>query len=129
MFGTFVRFLAKEANTGATAELGPAVVMMKILKERGPLNKHECWELAEEAGMKSKRHMKLVLNWLKEKNQIRMECRHMEPGERPVAPVAQAGGKKKKKGAPPPEDKVFYYRVATRRPIAAASPPPGTPEA
>lgn len=108
MFRTLVRQFAREANIGEAAEAGPSTVIMKILRQHGPLNKNEIWEHAEAAGMKSKRHMKQTLLWLRECRQVFIECQRLPKPAQPAPPKPKRG---KKGHAPPPDDRVFIYKL------------------
>eukprot|EP00475_Leptophrys_vorax_P042057 TRINITY_DN79377_c0_g1_i1.p1 TRINITY_DN79377_c0_g1~~TRINITY_DN79377_c0_g1_i1.p1 ORF type:complete len:175 (-),score=9.80 TRINITY_DN79377_c0_g1_i1:181-705(-) len=75
MLATWLRLgAARQANIGEAAEAGVAAVVLRILRENGPCDKEVIWRHAEEAGVKSKRHMKQMLRWLKERNEIRISC-------------------------------------------------------
>lgn len=75
MFASWVRLAAvRQTHVGEAAEIGSAAVILRILKDHGPCNKNVIWQHAEEAGVKSKRHMKLMLRWLKERNQLHISC-------------------------------------------------------
>ncbi|GJP48370.1 hypothetical protein CLOM_g7665 [Closterium sp. NIES-68] len=79
MFATWLRLAARQTHVGEAAEKGSAAVILRIVREHGPCNKNVLWTHAEEAGVKSKRHMKLMLRWLMEKNQIRIKCLTHDP--------------------------------------------------
>ncbi|PPD80714.1 hypothetical protein GOBAR_DD22344 [Gossypium barbadense] len=57
-------------------------VIFDILKEHGPLTVGDTWERVKEVGLRgltSKRHMKIVLRWMRERQKIRLICNHVGP--------------------------------------------------
>lgn len=53
---------SKSVLEGSTAEPGAKAVLYGILKDTAtPLNSAQIWQQAEEAGLKSKRHIKIML--------------------------------------------------------------------
>ncbi|KAF5735999.1 hypothetical protein HS088_TW14G00130 [Tripterygium wilfordii] len=53
-----------------------------IVKEHGPLTVGETWDRVKEVGLRgltSKRHMKIVLRWMRERQKLRMICNHVGP--------------------------------------------------
>lgn len=117
MFRTVLRQFAREANIGEAAEAGPSNVILKILRQHGPLDKNDIWQHAEAAGVKSKRHMKQTLLWLREARKILIECRRLESDAQARPPPMQRKGKKGH--APPPTDRVFIYKLLERAKPAA----------
>ncbi|CAK9193130.1 unnamed protein product [Sphagnum jensenii] len=92
MFATAVRLLARKSagpKPVKLSELGDGVQpamdnLFNILKEHGPLTVQDCWKHAsqlENAGFRSKRHMKLILRWMRENRRVRKECNSI--GEHP----------------------------------------------
>ncbi|CAI7856976.1 unnamed protein product [Closterium sp. NIES-53] len=92
MFATWLRLAARQTHVGEAAEKGSAAVILRIVREHGPCNKNVLWTHAEEAGVKSKRHMKLMLRWLMEKNQIRIKCLTHDPSAPHQAGSAGSAG-------------------------------------
>ncbi|CAI5466910.1 unnamed protein product [Closterium sp. Yama58-4] len=92
MFATWLRLAARQTHVGEAAEKGSAAVILRIVREHGPCNKNVLWTHAEEAGVKSKRHMKLMLRWLIEKNQIRIKCLTHDPSAPHQAGSAGSAG-------------------------------------
>eukprot|EP00244_Chara_vulgaris_P001350 TRINITY_DN12122_c0_g1_i2.p1 TRINITY_DN12122_c0_g1~~TRINITY_DN12122_c0_g1_i2.p1 ORF type:complete len:124 (-),score=15.76 TRINITY_DN12122_c0_g1_i2:68-439(-) len=76
MFRRLIFLAARESNIGEAAELGPAKVLVRIIRDHGPVTSKECWAHAEAAGVKSKHHMKKVLSWLKERDHVQVLCQH-----------------------------------------------------
>ncbi|KAH7437311.1 hypothetical protein KP509_05G065400 [Ceratopteris richardii] len=52
-------------------------VLLAILRRYGPLSVDHCWSHSKDEGFRSKRHMKLVLKWMKEKQQVNVVCKHL----------------------------------------------------
>ncbi|KAJ7569367.1 hypothetical protein O6H91_01G075200 [Diphasiastrum complanatum] len=87
MFATLVRLLASKPkhNTskypkawfGGGEAQGSCNKILSILKTQGPLKVSDCWTHAEQAGIKSKRHMKILLRWMKEQQRVRVLCNHL----------------------------------------------------
>ncbi|CAM6091898.1 unnamed protein product [Calypogeia fissa] len=87
MFATAVRFLAKKGK-GRRAK-GPAGVnigyegdlwsgtLKEIVKEKGPLTVASFWEHAQTTGLRSKRHMKMILKWMRGQNHVKLVCNHL----------------------------------------------------
>lgn len=53
-----------------------------IVKEHGPLTIAETWEKVQEVGLRrltSKRHMKIVLRWMRERQKLKLICNHVGP--------------------------------------------------
>ena len=74
----------------------------------------------QDAGVKSRRQMKLTLRWLKERNHITIRClpKVQSPegeGEPWESPKKFAFSKKKRHGTPPPKDKEFVYNFSMKR--------------
>jgi len=58
--------------------------LFNILKDHGPLTVQDCWKHAsqlENSSFRSKRHMKLILRWMRENRRVRKVCNSI--GERP----------------------------------------------
>ncbi|KAH7316236.1 hypothetical protein KP509_21G084500 [Ceratopteris richardii] len=49
-----------------------ADILYSILSKQGPLTTAGCWNHVQSQGFKSKGHMKVILKWMKERNQIRL---------------------------------------------------------
>jgi len=92
MFATAVRLLARKSagpKPVKLSELGDGVQpamenLFNILKEHGPLTVRDCWKHASQldnSGFRSKRHMKLILRWMRENRRVRKECNSI--GEHP----------------------------------------------
>ncbi|KAK8273363.1 hypothetical protein V6Z11_D10G000500 [Gossypium hirsutum] len=57
-------------------------VIFDILKEHGPLTVGDTWERVKEVGLRgltSKRHMKIVMRWMRGRQKIRLICNHVGP--------------------------------------------------
>ncbi|KAK6922664.1 hypothetical protein RJ641_010968 [Dillenia turbinata] len=55
-------------------------VIFDIVKEHGPLTIAETWERVREVGLRgltSKRHMKMVMRWTRERQKLRLICNHV----------------------------------------------------
>ncbi|PPD68536.1 hypothetical protein GOBAR_DD34581 [Gossypium barbadense] len=55
-------------------------VIFDILKEHGPLTVGDTWERVKEVGLRgltSKRHMKIVMRWMRGRQKIRLICNHV----------------------------------------------------
>ncbi|KAL6224564.1 hypothetical protein ACLB2K_003419 [Fragaria x ananassa] len=55
-----------------------------IVKEHGPLTISETWDHVQEVGLRgltSKRHMKIVLRWMKERQKLRQICNRVGPNK------------------------------------------------
>ncbi|KAM1813595.1 hypothetical protein FF1_027040 [Malus domestica] len=51
-----------------------------IVKEHGPLTISETWDHVKKVGLRgltSKRHMKIVLRWMRERQKLRLICNHV----------------------------------------------------
>ncbi|CAM6023567.1 unnamed protein product [Sphagnum balticum] len=92
MFATAVRLLARKSagpKPVKLSELGDGVQpamesLFNILKDHGPLTVQDCWKHAsqlENSSFRSKRHMKLILRWMRENRRVRKVCNSI--GERP----------------------------------------------
>ncbi|KAJ6353248.1 hypothetical protein OIU76_002292 [Salix suchowensis] len=56
--------------------------IIDIVKEHGPLTIAETWEKVQEVGLRgltSKRHMKIVLRWMRERQKLKLICNHEGP--------------------------------------------------
>ncbi|KAL9659952.1 hypothetical protein QQ045_024762 [Rhodiola kirilowii] len=59
-------------------------VIFDIVKEHGPLSIAETWERVQEVGLRgltSKRHMKIVMRWMRERQKLRQICNHIGPNK------------------------------------------------
>ncbi|CAK9223331.1 unnamed protein product [Sphagnum troendelagicum] len=92
MFATAVRLLARKSAGPKAVKLSklgdgvqPAMEsLFNILKDHGPLTVQDCWKHAsqlENSSFRSKRHMKLILRWMRENRRVRKVCNSI--GERP----------------------------------------------
>ncbi|XAR73829.1 hypothetical protein NMG60_11007928 [Bertholletia excelsa] len=93
MFATAVRCLAKkpkpkmkpiELKTPPEQTQTITRAIFDILKEYGPLTIADTWEHVKEVGLKgltSKRHMKIVLRWMRERQKLRLICNHVGPNK------------------------------------------------
>ncbi|KAH8964869.1 hypothetical protein BDL97_04G088000 [Sphagnum fallax] len=111
MFATAVRLLARKSAGPKPVKLSklgdgvqPAIEsLFNILKDHGPLTVQDCWKHAsqpelcqimgnmgggrgeilqlENSSFRSKRHMKLILRWMRENRRVRKVCNSI--GERP----------------------------------------------
>ncbi|KAG6551549.1 hypothetical protein Mapa_006972 [Marchantia paleacea] len=89
MFASAVRFMAKKAKGGRKRVDKPAGMnigmegetwsgkLREIVKENGPLNVSSYWEHAKDTGLRSKRHMKIILKWMRGQNHIKLICNHI----------------------------------------------------
>lgn len=115
MFASLLRQAVRLAHVGEAAEVGSKTVIMQILKDHGPCSKHVIWQHAEEAGVKSKRHMKQMLLYLKNNKELEVSAIPKVKEARENEDFAHGGKKKKKKGqgshSPPPADKEFVYAL------------------
>ncbi|KAL6011414.1 hypothetical protein ACLOJK_001862 [Asimina triloba] len=56
-------------------------VLFDIVKEHGPLTIAETWEHVKDVGLRgltSKRHMKILLRWMRERQKLRLVCNHVD---------------------------------------------------
>jgi hypothetical protein len=92
MFATAVRLLARKAAGGGggvgkaspvkISNLGEQVQpaaesLFNILQAHGPLTAKGCWQHAsqlENTALRSKRQMKLMLRWMREKRRVKITC-------------------------------------------------------
>ncbi|PKI51069.1 uncharacterized protein LOC116211095 [Punica granatum] len=91
MFGTAIRMFAKkpkpkmkpiELRTPPEQTQTITRVIFDILKEHGPLTISDTWDRVKEVGLRgltSKRHMKIVLRWMRERQKLRQICNHVGP--------------------------------------------------
>ncbi|XP_068654843.1 uncharacterized protein [Aristolochia californica] len=91
MFATAVRYFAKkpkpklkpiELKTPPEQTQTISRVIFDIVKEHGPLTIAETWEHAKDVGVRgltSKRHMKIILRWMRERQKLRLMCNHVGP--------------------------------------------------
>uniref|UniRef100_A0A0D3AX18 Uncharacterized protein n=1 Tax=Brassica oleracea var. oleracea TaxID=109376 RepID=A0A0D3AX18_BRAOL len=57
-------------------------VIFDVLKEHGPLTIAETWDRVKEVGLRgltSKRHMKIILRWMRERQKLKLICNHVGP--------------------------------------------------
>ncbi|KAL3684865.1 hypothetical protein R1sor_002887 [Riccia sorocarpa] len=88
MFATAVRFMAKKAkgrkwvdkpagmNVGLEGETWSGK-LREIVKENGPLTVSSFWEHLKDTGLRSKRHMKIILKWMRGQNHVKLICNHI----------------------------------------------------
>ncbi|XP_020251730.1 uncharacterized protein LOC109829047 [Asparagus officinalis] len=53
-----------------------------VIKEHGPLTIADAWAHLKESGLRgltSKRHMKILLRWMRERQKLRLICNHEGP--------------------------------------------------
>ncbi|KAL3753273.1 hypothetical protein ACJRO7_000639 [Eucalyptus globulus] len=93
MFGTAIRLLARKPKPKMKPielKMPPEQtqtitrVIFDILKEHGPLTIAGTWERVQEVGLRgltSKRHMKIVLRWMRERQKVRLLCNHVGPNK------------------------------------------------
>lgn len=93
MFATAIRYVAKkskpkmkpiELKTPPEQTQTITRVIFDILKEHGPLTIADTWEHVKEVGLRgldSKRHMKIVLRWMRERQKVRLLCNHVGPNK------------------------------------------------
>ncbi|PKU66814.1 uncharacterized protein LOC110116120 [Dendrobium catenatum] len=91
MFGTAIRFLAKkpkpkmkpiELKTPPEQTQTITRTIFDVVKEHGPLTIADTWEHLKGVGLKgltSKRHMKIILRWMRERQKLRLICNHDGP--------------------------------------------------
>ncbi|XP_062143319.1 uncharacterized protein LOC133851040 [Alnus glutinosa] len=91
MFGTAIRYVAKkpkpkmkpiELKTPPEQTQTITRVIFDVVKEHGPLTIAETWDRVKEVGLRgltSKRHMKIVLRWMRERQKLRQICNHVGP--------------------------------------------------
>ncbi|CAI9110511.1 OLC1v1010557C1 [Oldenlandia corymbosa var. corymbosa] len=91
IFSTAVRYFAKkpkpkmkpiELNTPPEQTQTITRAIFDILKEHGPLTVNETWDRVKEVGLRglsSKRHMKIILRWMRERQRLRIICNHVGP--------------------------------------------------
>ncbi|KAK9285249.1 hypothetical protein L1049_024438 [Liquidambar formosana] len=91
MFATAIRYLGKkpkpkmkpiELKTPPEQTQTITRVIFDIVKEHGPLTIADTWERVKEVGLRgltSKRHMKIVLRWMRERQKLRLICNHVGP--------------------------------------------------
>ncbi|KAK6924413.1 hypothetical protein RJ641_010613 [Dillenia turbinata] len=89
MFATAVRHFSKhskpkmkpiELQTPPEQTQTITRVIFDIVKEHGPLTIAETWERVQEVGLRgltSKRHMKIVMRWMRERQKLRLICNHV----------------------------------------------------
>ncbi|XP_058072138.1 uncharacterized protein LOC131221066 isoform X1 [Magnolia sinica] len=91
MFATAIRCIAKkpkpklkpiELKTPPEQTQTITRVLFDIVKEHGPLTISETWEHVKDVGLRgltSKRHMKILLRWMRERQKLRLVCNHVGP--------------------------------------------------
>ncbi|XVF16108.1 hypothetical protein REPUB_Repub10bG0002900 [Reevesia pubescens] len=91
MFGSAIRYFSTkpkpkmkpiELKTPPEQTQTISRVIFDILKEHGPLTVGDTWERVKEVGLRgltSKRHMKIVLRWMRERQKLRLICNHVGP--------------------------------------------------
>ncbi|GMH16498.1 hypothetical protein Nepgr_018339 [Nepenthes gracilis] len=92
VFGTAIRFLIakkpkpkmKPIELKSPPEQTQTItrVLFDIVKEHGPLTIAQTWERVQEVGLRgltSKRHMKVILRWMRERQKVRLICNHVGP--------------------------------------------------
>ncbi|KAL4179037.1 hypothetical protein AMTRI_Chr13g118100 [Amborella trichopoda] len=91
MFATVVRMMAKkpkpkmkpiQLKTPPEQTQTITRVIFDIVKEHGPLTIADTWEHLKEVGLRglaSKRHMKILLRWMRERQKLRLICNHIGP--------------------------------------------------
>ncbi|KAJ7949407.1 Thiamine-phosphate synthase [Quillaja saponaria] len=91
MFGTAIRYFAKkpkpkmkpiELKNPPEQTQTITRVIFDIVKEHGPLTIADTWDRVKEVGLKelsSKRHMKIVMRWMRERQKLRLICNHVGP--------------------------------------------------
>eukprot|EP00249_Psilotum_nudum_P032297 c47630_g1_i1 orf=180-548(+) len=86
MFATAAKLLAKRATPKARFLEPPgsgeeahqyAKIIHNVLIQNGPLSFQQCWTQCQSAGFRSKRHLKMILRWMKENERVRLVCRHL----------------------------------------------------
>ncbi|XP_024372970.1 uncharacterized protein [Physcomitrium patens] len=73
----------KVQNLGEQVHLA-SQTLHKILEEHGPITVSECWNHASQMqnhGLKSKRHMKMMLRWMRERRTVKIVVKHGEDGK------------------------------------------------
>ncbi|XP_004289112.1 PREDICTED: uncharacterized protein LOC101305311 isoform X2 [Fragaria vesca subsp. vesca] len=93
MFGTAIRLIGRkpkpkmkpiELKTPPEQTQTITRAIFDIVKEHGPLTISETWDHVQEVGLRgltSKRHMKIVLRWMKERQKLRQICNHVGPNK------------------------------------------------
>nr|GMD59788.1 thiamine-phosphate synthase [Ipomoea batatas] len=94
MFGTAIRYMVGrkpkpkmkpiELKTPPEQTQTITRVIFDILKEHGPLSIADTWERVKEVGVRgltSKRHMKIVLRWMRERQKLKLICNHVGPNK------------------------------------------------
>ncbi|KAJ9145648.1 hypothetical protein P3X46_028008 [Hevea brasiliensis] len=91
MFGSAVRYFSTkpkpkmkpiELKTPPEQTQTITRAIFDIVKEHGPLTVSETWERIQEVGLRGltgKRHMKIVLRWMRERQKLRLICNHIGP--------------------------------------------------
>lgn len=89
MFATAVRYFAKKpkpkmrpADTRLPPEQAIAIstAVFDVIKAHGPLTVAGTWDRVKEAGIKgldSKTHLKIMLQWMKERQRVKLICNHV----------------------------------------------------
>ncbi|XP_078439422.1 thiamine-phosphate synthase isoform X2 [Wolffia australiana] len=91
VFATMVRWVAKkpkpkmkpiELKTPPEQTQTITRTLFDIVREHGPLTISETWDRVKEVGLiglTSKRHMKILLRWMRERQRLRIICHHSGP--------------------------------------------------
>ncbi|KAG0483193.1 hypothetical protein HPP92_011277 [Vanilla planifolia] len=91
MFGTLMRCMAKkpkpkmkpiELKTPPEQTQTITRAIFDVVREHGPLTITDAWERVKFVGIKglaSKRQMKIVLRWMRERQKLRLICNHDGP--------------------------------------------------
>lgn len=91
MFATAIRYIGRkpkpkmkpiELKTPQEQTQTITRTIFDILKEHGPLTIAETWERVKDVGLRglaSKRHMKIVLRWMRERQKLKIICNHVGP--------------------------------------------------
>ncbi|CAN4093388.1 unnamed protein product [Withania somnifera] len=91
MFATMIRYIGRkpkpkikpiELKTPQEQTQTITRVIFDILKEHGPLTIADTWEHVKGVGLRgltSKRHMKIVLRWMRERQKLKLICNHVGP--------------------------------------------------
>ncbi|CAK9324214.1 unnamed protein product [Citrullus colocynthis] len=95
MFWTAIRYFATKPKPKMKPKMKPIElktppeqtqtitrVIFDIVREHGPLTIAETWDRVQEVGLRgltSKRHMKIVMRWMRERQKLRLMCNHVGP--------------------------------------------------
>ncbi|CAL5326408.1 hypothetical protein CsSME_00005882 [Camellia sinensis var. sinensis] len=93
MFATAIRYIGRkpkpkmkpiELKTPPEQTQTITRAIFDIVKDNGPLTIADTWERLQEVGVRglsSKRQMKIVLRWMRERQKIRQICNHVGPNK------------------------------------------------